>query len=93
MVYLKEMLDSLCMTLTQFLKILRNGWLNVDNKFVEQVYDMLFTARIPRGKDTRYKLIHRYLNKFLKNVNEDVGWDCCDFSDDYIRVNNSYHFA
>lgn len=92
-VYLKDMLDGLCMTLAQFLKILKNGWLNVDNKFIEQVYDTLFTARIPKGKETRYKFIDRHLNKFLKDANEDVGWDCCDFSDDYIRINNSYHFA
>lgn len=93
MVYLKEMLDGLCMTLAQFLKILRSGWLNVDNRFVEQLYDTLFTARIPKGKDTRYKLIDRHLNKFLKDVNEDVGWDCCDFSDNYINVNANYYFV
>lgn len=93
MVYLKEMLDGLCMTLAQFMKIIRNGWLDVDNKFVEKVYDTLFMARIPKKKETRHNLIGRHLKKFLRDVNEDIGWDCCDFSDDFVDINGNCYFV
>lgn len=78
-VYLKELLEELGMTVARFLKVLRNGWLDVDINLVEKIYNILYTARISRGVETRFNMINRHLKKFLGATCSDVGWDCCDF--------------